>query len=183
MGTSRQGFTLIELVVASLIIGLLAVVLIPNALGARAKGNDATVQTFLRKVLEEQEDFYIENGFYFPEGGTATGGLRFGDEVSFGSQHFVREFLESDEGASTHIGGNPEWLTVFPFEIPPATSFVIRTNVPDAHSGYCIIARWDSTSTETHQTFMATPTSGVQVVPPGTTAADCRFYAGEVADE
>src|SRR5690606_3385830 len=43
----RRGFTLIEILIAALIIGVLAAVSIPNALKARVRGNDNAAQVIV----------------------------------------------------------------------------------------------------------------------------------------
>jgi len=48
--------------------------------------------------------------------------------------------------------------------MPANISMVIKTNIPDAHSGYCVVARWNSQDTENYHTYVLTPNEGVQVL-------------------
>src|SRR5690606_36137570 len=128
-----QGFTLIELVVATLIIGLLAAVLIPNALGARARANNSAVQTFLKNFAQEMEIEYADGGYYFP-GGDKADGVQEGGEIYFGATRFVTEFLSTSAldtvGTDTPVaGGNKAAFdAIFEIAMPENVSMVIRTD-------------------------------------------------------
>src|SRR5690606_3199649 len=124
-----QGFTLIELVVATLIIGLLAAVLIPNALGARARANNSAVQTFLKNFAQEMEIKYADKGMYFPEGKeeAENDGYFRGAEIWYGVESFVDTFLS--ESADLTAAAEPFGST-FDIVLPSNISMVIKTDDP-----------------------------------------------------
>jgi len=61
---AKNGFTLIELLIVMGIIGLLAVFLVPNLLGAKDRGKETAVKAVMHSVQLAVEAYQMENETY-----------------------------------------------------------------------------------------------------------------------
>ncbi len=60
----KQGFTLVEILIVVAIIGILAVIAIPNFLRSKMQSNDAAAQGTLKTVANALETYYANNNLY-----------------------------------------------------------------------------------------------------------------------
>lgn len=63
----RRGFTLIELVVVVVVLGLLAAFALPRLRSTRGRAYTSTLQSDLRNLAVAEEAYYYQHGVYTPD--------------------------------------------------------------------------------------------------------------------
>lgn len=68
---NQKGFTIIELLVVIVIIGILVALTLPNLFSAQARGRDTDRKNELKNVQQKLETYFNDNGSYPAEGALA----------------------------------------------------------------------------------------------------------------
>jgi prepilin-type N-terminal cleavage/methylation domain-containing protein len=121
MARSRKGFTLIELVVVVLVIGILATIVIAKFLTAKESAYIAAMKSDLRNFAVYEQNYSIDNsGAYFSGDGTAQGFSPSTDVTVTATAaagtpptwHAVAAHARTSKSCSIGTNGNPTSLDI-----------------------------------------------------------------------
>ena len=110
----RSGFTLIEMLIVVVVIGILAAIAIPKFQNTKGKANSASLRSDLRNLATAEESYYYDNGTYTASISAMNLSLTSGVAVTFGVANGV-----GWSAVVTHPLAYPIQCAMFMGSVPP----------------------------------------------------------------
>ncbi|MCM8787802.1 MAG: prepilin-type N-terminal cleavage/methylation domain-containing protein [Candidatus Omnitrophica bacterium] len=86
----KKGFTLLELIVAMAILGLLAAGLLGNFMNSQRKARDAQRKSDLKQIQNALEAYFNDHNTYPSDSGGRVAGINWGESFSDGTTNYMQ---------------------------------------------------------------------------------------------
>ncbi|QQS69260.1 prepilin-type N-terminal cleavage/methylation domain-containing protein [Candidatus Saccharibacteria bacterium] len=100
---SKKGFTIVELLIVIVVIGILATLVIVTFTGIQQKGRNSQRQTDVKAIQSQVEAFFAQHGFY-----PTLADLQSATFVSTYLKGLPPEALKDPKGPTANIGGTTD---------------------------------------------------------------------------
>ena len=99
----QGGFTLLELLIVIVIIGILALLIIPNITSAPKKARDTKRKTDITTVRKGLEEYFVDNNVYPASSGTVTAGGTTLAELTTGSAPIIKTLPQDPKNTGVYL--------------------------------------------------------------------------------
>lgn len=136
---NQEGFSLIELFIVVLIIGLLASIAIPTFNGQKAKSNEAVAQSSLRQAFGAARSFYTDKESYSDLNGGAIENASTINAASATLNEYENSVLTTGSGTGQIPGATADPRAIYMRGNTGLRSWITMCNASRGTYTYCIV--------------------------------------------